>query len=86
MLRPAAKRAGLSSIGWHSLRHSYRTWLDETGAPITVQRELMRHSTIAMAMDGYGRGVASANGKANARVVGMLLDDGEEHASEPSFQ
>lgn len=86
MLRPAAKRAGLSPIGWHSLRHSYRTWLDETGAPISVQRELMRHSTIAMTMDGYGRGVASANRKANARVVGMLLDDGEQHGSEQIVQ
>jgi len=86
MLRPAAKRAGLGPIGWHSLRHSYRTWLDETGASISVQRELMRHSTITMTMDGYGRGVASANRKANARVVEMLLGEGEQHGSEQSVQ
>jgi integrase len=73
VLRPIAARIGLGSVGWHSLRHSYRTWLDETEAPISVQKELMRHSTIAMTMDGYGRGVASANRAANARVVGMLL-------------
>lgn len=83
-LKPAAIRAGLNPIGWHSLRHSYRTWLDETGAPVSVQKELMRHSTIAMTMDGYGRGVASANRAANSRVVGMLL--GDEHESEQGVQ
>ena len=63
-LRPASIRAGLSPIGWHSLRHSYRTWLDEVGTPVSAQKQLMqlmRHSTISMTMDGYGRGVASAN-------------------------
>jgi integrase len=84
VLRPAAIRAGLGPLGWHSLRHSYRTWLDETGAPVSVQKELMRHSTIAMTMDGYGRGVASANRAANSRVVGMLL--GDERESEQSVQ
>jgi hypothetical protein len=38
-----------------------------------VQKGLMRHSTIAMTMDGYGRGVPSANREANSRVVGRLL-------------
>ncbi len=73
-LKPAAIRAGLNPIGWHSLRHSYRTWLDETGAPITAQRELMRHSTISMTLDTYGRGVAAANRDANSRLVGELLN------------
>jgi len=38
----------------------------------------MRHSAIAMTMDGHGRGVASANRAANSRVVGMLLGDQQE--------
>jgi integrase len=78
ILKPAALRAGINPIGWHSLRHSYRTWLDETGAPVSVQKELMRHSTIAMTMDGYGRGVSSANREANSRVVGALLSEGQQ--------
>jgi integrase len=49
-LRPASIEAGLQPIGWHALRHSYRTWLDEMGTSIMVQKELMRHSTIAMTM------------------------------------
>ena len=85
-LRPAAIRAGLSPLGWHSLRHSYRTWLDEVGAPVSVQKELMRHSTIAMTMDGYGRGVASANRDANSRLVGKLLSETSGQGSEQSVQ
>jgi integrase len=85
-LRPASIRAGLSPIGWHSLRHSYRTWLDEVGAPVSVQKELMRHSTISMTMDGYGRGVASANREANSRLVGRLLDETNGQGSEQSVQ
>jgi len=73
VLKPAAIRAGLQPLGWHSLRHSYRTWLDEMGASVSVQKELMRHSTIAMTMDGYGRGIPAANREANSRLVGTLL-------------
>jgi integrase len=47
-LRPESIKAGLKPLGWHSLRHSYRTWLAEKGTGPEVQKELMRHSTIAM--------------------------------------
>jgi integrase len=26
-----------AAVGWHTFRHTYRSWLDETGAPIKVQ-------------------------------------------------
>jgi len=74
-LRPASIRAGLSPIGWHALRHSYGTWLDEIGTGAMVQKELMRHSSIVMTLDGYGRGVPSANREANSRLVGQLLNE-----------
>jgi integrase len=39
VLKPAAQRAKIqSAIGWHSLRHSYRAWLDDTGVPLGVSR------------------------------------------------
>jgi integrase len=72
-LRPASIKAGLEPIGFHALRHSYRTWLDQIGTGVSVQKELMRHSTIAMTMDGYGRGVPEANRAANTRLVADLL-------------
>ena len=46
-IRKAGVGAGIDGdIGWHTLRHSYRSWLDDTGAPITVQKEVMRHASI----------------------------------------
>lgn len=32
------------SVGWHTFRHTYRSWLDSTSAPIGVQQKLMRHA------------------------------------------
>src|SRR5229473_1672561 len=55
VLKAAAVRAKIRGpIGWHSLRHSYRAWLDETGAPLGVQQKLMRHASIATTMNIYG--------------------------------
>lgn len=34
---------GIGHIGWHTFRHTFRSLLDETGAPLKVQQELMRH-------------------------------------------
>ena len=31
-LRPAGVRLGLGPIGWHTFRHTYRSWLDDRGA------------------------------------------------------
>jgi integrase len=38
-----------------SFRHTYRSWLDETWAPMKVQQELMRHASILTTMNVYGR-------------------------------
>jgi integrase len=40
----------VDTLGWHTFRHSYRTWLDTTGAPITVQQHLMRHAVPLMTL------------------------------------
>jgi integrase len=53
-LRLESVKAGLKPLGWHALRHSYRTRLAEKGTGPEVQRDLMRHSTITMSLDGYG--------------------------------
>ncbi len=46
-------------IGWHTFRHTYRSWLDETGAPMKVQQELMRHASIQTTMNVYGQAMPS---------------------------
>jgi len=72
-LKPAAIRAGLGEIGWHALRHSYRSWLDDTGAPMSVQQELMRHSDIRTTMNVYGGALSDSKREANSKIVRMVL-------------
>ncbi|HEV8412057.1 MAG TPA: site-specific integrase [Bryobacteraceae bacterium] len=71
----AATAVGITErVGWHTFRHSYRSWLDTGGASIGVQKELMRHASIQTTMNVYGRG-AMTEGKrqANTNVVEMVL-------------
>jgi len=73
-IRPAALRAGLGpGIGWHTLRHTYRSWLDETGAPLGVQQELMRHASIQTTMNIYGCAMSDSKREANSKVVQMVM-------------
>src|SRR5215470_18072449 len=43
--------AGIGSLGTHSLRHTYRSWLDAVVTPIAVQQRMMRHSDIRTTMN-----------------------------------
>lgn len=72
VLSPASVRAGIGKLGWHDLRHSYRSWLDDTGAPIGVQKDLMRHANISTTMNIYGRALPKGQREANSNVVTML--------------
>lgn len=72
VLSPAGVRAGIGGIGWHDLRHSYRSWLDDTGAPVGVQKDLMRHANIGTTMNIYGRALPKGQREANTNVVLML--------------
>jgi len=73
-IRPAAERMGLGpGIGWHTFRHTFRTLLDETGAPIKVQQELMRHADIRTTLNVYGKAMDESKRKANSNVVQMVL-------------
>jgi integrase len=69
-----------ASIGWHTFRHTYRSWLDETGAPMKVQQELMRHASIQTTMNVYGQAMASSKREANSKVVKMVLKPVQESA------
>jgi len=83
-IQPAAVKAGLgTNIGWHSFRHTYRSWLDSTGAPIAMQRELMRHASIETTMNVYGRAMMSdAKRQANSNVVQIALRPGSSSKAE----
>jgi integrase len=73
-IRNAAQAAGIQGkVGWHTFRHSYRSWLDQVGASIAVQKELMRHASITTTMNLYGAVVSEGKRQANSNVVQMIL-------------
>lgn len=54
VLAPAAKRAGLSGVGFHALRHTCASLLIERGlSPLRLQRWMGHHSA-AYTLDVYG--------------------------------
>ena len=71
-IRPAAESIGIKGLGFHSLRHSYRSWLDAVGTTPGVTKDLMRHSTIGQSFK-YGRAMSEDKRLANTKVVKALL-------------
>lgn len=76
-LRPAAEKAGIGRIGWHTFRHTYSTLLHAYGTDMKVQQELLRHSDIRTTMNIYTHTVSLALREANSKVVRMILPAGK---------
>jgi integrase len=80
--RGIGRRLGIR-LGWHTFRHTYRTWLDATGASIGVQQKLMRHAQVSTTMNIYGNALMQSKRDANSKVVDMALN-GMPEAPSPS--
>ncbi len=48
-------------------------WLDQTKAPMTVQKDLMRHADIKTTMNVYGKAMAEPMREANSEVVRLVI-------------
>jgi len=70
----AAAAAGIARLGTHSLRHTYRTWLDSVGTPLGVQQRLMRHADIRTTMNVYGDADTADMAEAHGKIVGLALN------------
>jgi integrase len=72
--RPKGVEIGIPKLGWRTFRHTYGSLLDEAGAPVGVQQELMRHSNVATTMNVYGNSTLRAKQDANSKVVKILIN------------
>jgi integrase len=81
--RKATKAAGVGHVSTHSMRHTYRSWLDAVGTQLSVQQRLMRHADIRTTMNIYGSIVTNEMAEAGAKVAGLALN-GTDTARKPS--
>jgi integrase len=79
---PHAWRLGkYDGVGWHTFRHTYRSWLDDTGAPVGVQQKLMRHAQVSTTMNVYGSAYMEGKREAHGKVVQMVLSGQKQKAT-----
>jgi integrase len=83
-LRPAALRAGIGKIGWHTFRHSYSTMLRGAGTDIKVQQELLRPSTIQSTLNTYTQAISEQKRAANTIVAGILFNENASTKQPPA--
>lgn len=75
-LRPAGKAIGLDfSLGWHTLRHSYKSLLDRVTGDASLKRDLMRHADVHTTMQVYGEVEMDRLRDANAAAVSLALSE-----------
>ncbi len=72
-IKPAAMKLGIKGVGWHTFRHSYKSWLAAAKISPAQMKDLMRHSDIETTMNVYGRTLTQEMRVANAVVAGQLL-------------
>jgi integrase len=71
-LKPAAVRAGIGKLGWHTFRHTNSTLLHALGTTPAVQKELLRHADIQTTLNIYTRAVSAEKREAASKVVREL--------------
>jgi integrase len=72
-LGKATGAAEIARIGTHTFRHTHRAWAGQSGIPIAVIKDMMRHSNIGTTMNVYGGTVPAALREAHSKVVKMGL-------------
>jgi integrase len=80
-IKPAAQRAGLGLIGWHTFRRTFSTLLRFNGEDIKVQQELMRHADIRTTMNLYTQANSDQKRQAHGKIVEMILVNGSAECS-----
>jgi integrase len=68
-LAPLASKVGVPRLGWHTFRHTFRSWLDAVGTAVGVQQKMMRHADVATTMNIYGKGMMDSKLDAHTKLL-----------------
>jgi integrase len=60
--------------------------MDDTGAPMSVQKELMRHASIQTTMNIYGKAMSHSKRNAHSKVVERILRAREAEEEETELR
>ena len=72
----AGKAIGLDfNLGFHNLRHSYKSLLDRISADASLKRDLMRHADVHTTMQVYGEVEMDRLREANTAAVQLALTE-----------
>jgi integrase len=74
VFQKAAQRAGIGTVGTHTMRHTFRSWLDAVGTSVAVQQKAMRHADIRTTMNTYGDVVTDELVQAGSKVARLALN------------
>lgn len=72
-IKPAALRAKIGLVGWHTYRHTYATMLASMGTNLAVQKELLRHADISTTMNVYTQAVTQDKRDAAIQIGKVML-------------
>jgi integrase len=68
-LHPLAAEVGVPRLGWHTFRHTFRSWLDAVGTAVGVQQKMMRHADVTTTMNVYGKGMMDSKLEAHTKLL-----------------
>jgi integrase len=68
-LKPLAAKIGVPRLGWHTFRHSFRSWLDSVGTAVGVQQKMMRHADVTTTMNVYGKAMMDTKLQAHTKLL-----------------
>lgn len=71
-IKPAALRADIGNIGWHTFRHTYSSLLHSLGTKPAIQKELLRHANIQTTLNVYTQALSPEKRQAAREVVNVL--------------
>jgi integrase len=59
-----AAQVGVPRLGWHTFRHTFRSWLDAVGTAVSV-----RHADVATTMNIYGKAMMDSKLEAHSKLL-----------------